>query len=128
MAFPFFVEIPNPPDPPFAELLNKTSLNVTWNFPSYPVNWYNLIFSKYAGEQNSQENYTTTKTFFILNNEQGFECDKLSLSLQASTDVGLTEVSNSTIKKFYKGSELKQMSCQLIAYIYSGCAKCVLLF
>ena len=113
-----FLALPNVIDPPVVTTINRTSLNISWNLPWFhPVNFYTVFVHNLTERQNSSLSYTTKTNFFIFNNEEMFECAELSFAVQADTDVGENAVSNSTIKRFYKGIKYLVQSLQSIIII-----------
>ena len=99
--------------------MNNTSILISWSPPwPHPINGYQLTVINSTSGRNQQVEYSVRDDSFVLNNPSGFECNHLSVVVQANTDVGITALKNFKNISFFKGLLLLLVVwCYLIYFL-----------
>ena len=101
---------PSPPDAPTALLLSPSKMEVSWEPPwPHPVNSYLVyVTNTHAG---TSLNYSISSTNLTVLKESNDSCYELEFAVLALTDVGPSNLSQTTIKGFSKGISKLNKKC-----------------
>ncbi len=111
----YCVALPDAVKRPSVLKMNNTSILISW-FPPWPhpINGYQLTVINNTSGRNQLVEYSVRDNSFLLNNPSGFECNHLSVVVQANTDLGITPPDNFNNLSFFKGLLLLTISSTLL--------------